>query len=160
MGIWERLGNVIKSYLSDDDYGTSGEKTSFGRSGSGRSDPGENSRADPDLDAAYEELNDFLRGKDTSRKDTSEKDRDGKAAGEKIRPVPKELREDFAELGLEPEASARECKESYKKLLKMYHPDRHAGNLEAVKMATEKTARVNVAYDRIEKWFRTGDTST
>jgi len=143
MGIWERLGNVIKSYLSDDDYGTLREKS--------RADP-EWKIHDSDLDAAYEELNDYLRGGSAPKKSG-----DRKSAGEQVRPVPKELREDFAELGLRPEASAQECKESYKKILKMYHPDRHAGNPEAVKMATEKTARVNVAYDRIERWFRTGE---
>ena len=148
MGIWERLGNVIKSYLSDDDNGTSG------RTAAGGYGPGEytrNNRGDPDYDAAYEELDDFLRG------DTREKGKGGgKAGGEHVRPVPAELRADFAELGVTPEASAKECKEAYKKLLKMYHPDRHAGNPQAVKIATEKSARVNAAYDRLEKWFREG----
>jgi hypothetical protein len=48
MGIWNRLGNVVKNYLNDD-YG----KTQWRRSSGGG--------ADPDLDAAYEELNDFLK---------------------------------------------------------------------------------------------------
>ena len=52
MGIWERLGNVIKSYVSD------GEGKTFKRDTPG---------ADPDLKAAYEELDDFLRGDDKKK---------------------------------------------------------------------------------------------
>ena len=137
MGIWERLGNVIKSYLNDEEPI---RKSPYGAARHG----------DPDLDAAYEELDDFLRGKDTQGKGG-----DGRrAAGESARPVPPELRQDFAELGLTPQASARECKEAYKKLLKIHHPDRHAKHQGNMKKATEKTARVNAAYRRIEEWFQ------
>jgi curved DNA-binding protein CbpA len=45
-----------------------------------------------------------------------------------------------------------ECKAAYKKLLKLHHPDRHAGHTGNMKKATEKSARINAAYDRIEKW--------
>ena len=145
MGIWERLGNVIKSYLSDDDYGADGHNSREQR---------RNSRGDPDLDAAFEELNDFLGGKEDSGKARDSGKETGSAAGERIRPVPAEIRKDFAELGLSPGASAAECKDAYKKILKMYHPDRHTKNPEAMKEATEKTARINAAYDRLEKWFR------
>ena len=129
MGIWGRLGNVIKNYLSDN----------YDRS-AGSESGGSSSHRDPDLDAAYEELDDFLRG--------------NKAAGERVRPVPEELKKDFAELDIAPGAPAGECKAAYKKLLKMHHPDRHAGDAEAMKKATEKTARVNAAYRRLENWFK------
>jgi len=122
MGIWERLENVIKSYTNYGGY------------------------EDPDLSAAYEELDDFLRqGKDTSGEQTRPKPR------EKM--VPTELLEDFAELGLPPEASMAECKAAYKKLLKIHHPDRHNADPETMKKATEKTARVNAAYQRLENWL-------
>jgi len=149
MGIWERLGNVIKSYLNDNDDSS----TRYG--GNSSSDREWNTR-DNDLDAAYEELDEFLRGGGAPREEGRGT---GTGAAEHVRPVPEELRADFAELGLGPGASAKECKDTYKKLLKMYHPDRHAGNAEAVKIATEKTARVNTAYDRLEKWFRDTGTS-
>jgi DnaJ-domain-containing protein 1 len=137
MGIWGRLGNVLKSYL--DDIGHDPLRKSTRRSG------------DPDLDAAYEELDEFLRGGSSSRSDSG-----GETTEERRRPVPVELRKDFAELGLSPDASAKECKAAYKKLLKAHHPDRHTGNPENVKKATEKSASVNAAYDRIEKWFQSG----
>jgi DnaJ-domain-containing protein 1 len=148
MGLWERLESVIKSYVND-----SGEKISGNRQGGRQGFTGRN---DPDFDAAYEELNDFL-GADKQEKNKS---RDGFAGGageetgKKPRPVPEEIRRDFAELGLSPESTAEQCKEVYKKLLKIHHPDRHAGHEGNMNKATEKSARVNAAYDRLEKWFR------
>ena len=138
MGIWERLGNVIKSYINDED-----EKVFKGSPRSGHSDP--------DLDAAYEELDDFL-----GKKDGKEKAWEDLGAGEKkqeTRKVPEELKADFAELGLPPDATAEQCKEAYKKLLKIHHPDRHANHEGNMKKATEKATRVNAAYERIMRWF-------
>jgi DnaJ-domain-containing protein 1 len=140
MGIWDRLGSVIKSYIND------GNDAVFTRDGSKR-------QGDPDFNAAYEELDDFLKGNDSKGKSKLWDDEKEKAT-EKKRPVPEELRRDFAELGLSPEASAEECKDAYKKLLKKHHPDRYANHEENMKKATEKTARVNAAYDRLEAWFR------
>ena len=140
MGIWDRLESVIKSYFNDSNDAV------FTGSGSGR-------HGDPDLNAAYEELDDFLKGNDSKDKSKAWADEKEKPA-EKKRPVPEEIRQDFAELGLTPEASAEECKEAYKRLLKIHHPDRHANHEGNLKKATEKTARVNAAYDRLEAWFR------
>ena len=124
MGIWERLENIIKSHLNE------------GNDRSYRKSPYR--RYDPDLENAYEELDDFLSGKNS---------------GEKDRPVPEELRKDFAELGLKPDASMEECREAYKRLLKIHHPDRHAKHEGNMRKATAKTARVNASYERLEKWF-------
>jgi DnaJ-domain-containing protein 1 len=176
MGILDRLGNVIKSYLLDDEEKVFG-KTSVKSRGSG----------DPDLDAAMDELNDFLgkgpkagytrteysyteyrntrEGAQYSRTEYSRTEYSGKGAGKtgkaggnggnSASATGEELKADFAELGLSPDASAEECKTAYKKLLKIHHPDRHAGHAANMKKATEKTTRINAAYDRIEKW-RTG----
>lgn len=144
MGIRDRLENVIKSYLNDDT-----EKV-FRKSSQTR-------YSDPDLNAAYEELNDYLGGGDGRKKpgdSSTEKKTEKETAGKQKRPVPEELKKDFAELGLSPDAQADECKSAYKKLLKLHHPDRHSGDPEKIKKATEKTARVNAAYDHLERWFR------
>jgi DnaJ-domain-containing protein 1 len=153
MGIMDRLGNVIKSYLNNEDERifSSGSKE-------------RRSSRDPDLDAAFDELNDFL-NKDTAQKGpdawsdnfdkaagTSGQDAGAKRRNEAFRSIPEELRADFAELGVTFGASEAECKEAYKKLLKIHHPDRHAGHEGNMKKATEKTARINAAYDRIGKW--------
>jgi DnaJ-domain-containing protein 1 len=142
MGIWDRLESLLKSYLND------GRETVFTRGGDGR-------HSDPDVDAAYEELDDFLKGNGGKDKEKSKIwDDEKEKPKEKKRPVTEEIRRDFAELGLTPEASAEECKEAYKKLLKIHHPDRHANHEGNLKKATEKTARVNASYDRLEVWFR------
>jgi len=140
MGIWDRLGSVIKSYVNDE------REKVFGKTGARRHN-------DPDLNDAYEELDDFLRGKEASSSFT-EKSGNEAEKQKKARPVPDPVRQDFAELGLTPDATAEECKETYKKLLKIHHPDRHAKHDENMKKATDKAARVNAAYDRLVVWFR------
>jgi DnaJ-domain-containing protein 1 len=158
MGIIDRLGNVIRSYLNDDEG--SGEP--------GRVFHRENRRAeDPDLRAAYAELDEFLQGK--IRKDEDGAGREaGEGAGESKREgsgegragrktaarntPPESLRSDFAELGLPFGAGKEECRAAYKRLLKLHHPDRHAGRQGNIAKATKKTARINAAYDRIKTW--------
>jgi DnaJ-domain-containing protein 1 len=134
MGIWNRLGNVIKSYLNDDESAFLGRGADHYASG------------DPDLDAAFEELNDYLKGKTANS---------GRNRNQAVKLPPDSLRPDFAELEVAFGASSEECKAAYKRLLKICHPDRHATHADNFKKATERTARLNAAYDRIEKW-RTG----
>ncbi|GHV94147.1 hypothetical protein AGMMS50293_04670 [Spirochaetia bacterium] len=152
MGIWGRLGNVIKSYLNDEDARV------FRNSE-------HNHSADPDFDAAFDELNDYLNhdrttgtanfGSGASGNGTADDAGGYSQAGydnHNAKPIPEELRPDFAELGIPFGSSAQECKAAYKQLLKIHHPDRHAGHEGNFRKATEKTSRINAAYDRIEKW--------
>ena len=136
MSILDRLGTVIKSYLGDTEIPWKREEPSH--------------RRDPDFDAAYEELDDFLKGKNGKESRQSEK----QASEKRTKPLTDEIRGDFAELGLKPDATAEECKEAFKKLLKIHHPDRHAMHGENLKKATEKTTRINAAYKRLSEWFR------
>ncbi|MDR0909704.1 MAG: J domain-containing protein [Spirochaetaceae bacterium] len=133
MGILDRLGDVIKSYLNDerDEYRPS--------------------HHDPDLADAFAELDDFLN--DKSSRGGAEARRTDYSSYSKPRVPPESLRGDFVELGVPFGASVEVCKDAYKALLKRHHPDRHAGNLANQKMATEKSARVNAAYDRIVAWY-------
>ena len=140
MGIWDRLGTVIKSYLND-------TETEYPKGGSGR---GFRSSADPDLNAAFEELNDYLN--QDSSKNTYKKSPARERPSRPTKPPPEELRSDFLELGVPFGAPADECKAAYKKLLKIHHPDRHASHAGNFKKATDRTARINAAWDRIEKW--------
>ena len=154
MGIFDRLGDVLKSYLNDEDSRV------IGKHSAGNSDYPGGRRRDPDLEAAFEELDEFLNPRKTGA--SFKNDADGSegayrktAAGGGQ--VPESLRPDFAELGLPLGASAEDCKTAYKKLLKLHHPDRHAGHAGNMKKATEKSARINAAFDRIEKWRQTGE---
>jgi DnaJ-domain-containing protein 1 len=147
MGIWSRLGTVIKSYLDDQGaklFGADEKSGSFSRS------------ADPDLDAAFDELNDYLNRNGPKGSDTRGREERNNSARGGAKPPPEELRPDFAELGVPFGAAADECKAAYKRLLKIHHPDRHAGHEGNFKKATEKSARINAAWDRIEKWRKSG----
>ena len=143
MSIWARLGNVINNYINE--FG--GQTSSQFRGSSG---------GDPDLDAAYEELDDFLNHKETF---SGAKGRTGdtrkSSASDRVKLPPEELRADFECLGVSFGADAETCKLAYKKLLKIHHPDRHAGHAGNFKKATERSAKINAAWDRIDKWHRT-----
>jgi len=145
MSLFERLGNVINSYLND-----FGEQTSQSfRSGS------RSSGNDPDFDAAYEELNDFLNNKDTQNKSWNDNRywQDPQQSKQRDKTfIPEELRADFECLGVPFGADNETCKAAYKKLLKIHHPDRHAGHDGNFKKATAISAKINAAWDRIEKW--------
>jgi len=144
MGLMDRLGSVIKSYLSDfgsDPFGGSSPRGRFERKNS-----------DPDIDAAYEELDEFL-NKDKKEKQPGQAEQ-AEQGEQKGRPVPKELFPDFAELGLSHEATFEQCKSAYKELLKIHHPDKHSTHPDNMKKATEKSARVNAAYRRLENWYK------
>jgi len=141
MSFWNRLESVISSYFNDADR----EISRLFRSG------------DPDLNAAYEELDEYLNKKDDGKKydEYSWKDTGGTAsASANVKLPPQELRADFECLGVPFGADAETCKAAYKKLLKIHHPDKHAGHEGNFKKATEKTAKINAAWDRIEKWRR------
>ena len=143
MGIWNRLGNVLKSYVND------GADRVF-------NDHKPRHSVDDDFNAAYEELEDYLKGDKTEHTRESGRTFSKKETPSGRRAVPSELKRDFVELGLNSRASEDECKEAYKKLLKIHHPDRHGGNPELMKKATEKTARINASYDRLVTWFKAG----
>jgi DnaJ-domain-containing protein 1 len=155
MGIWSRLESVINSYFNG-----FGEQTSSRLRSSG----------DPDVDAAYDELNDFLNGED-SRREKNRSDNEGfytwrdaqetrgGSTGTKAKMPPEELKADFELLGVPFGADEETCKTAYKKLLKIHHPDRHAGHEGNYKKATEKSAKINAAFDRIEKWRAGGNGS-
>lgn len=55
-------------------------------------------------------------------------------------------------LGVNPEAEEEEIKAAYKRMAKQYHPDRvaHLGE-EYARLATEKFAQINAAYDAIRR---------
>jgi len=145
MGIFSQLGKVINSYLNDFESDTKSRLKSSSSY----------NRGDPDLDAAYEELDDYLNRREprSSQRDQKFEWQDKKPAGKKL--PPEELRADFEILEVPFGADDDTCKAAYKKLLKIHHPDRHAGHEGNYKKATEKSAKINAAVDRIEKWRKT-----
>ena len=173
MGIWDRLGSVINSYFNDFGDRTNRQfRSSVGSSG------------DPDVDAAFEELNDYLNGKKAgeenkrseyrwsddstgtnagasgSARGSSSRNSSRSARGDSSNMPPEELRDDFEKLGVPFDADEETCKAAYKKLMKIHHPDRHTGHEGNFKKATERSARINAAWDRIEKWRKSSSTGT
>lgn len=128
------------------------------------------SSGDADLDAAMAELDDYL---DTSKTETERREaqaarerqeaerraREGAARGSGGRTgfayggeTRTAVEEAYRYLGLAPYVAFPEVKAAYKKLLLKYHPDRNAGTPEALKRATETSARINAAYQIIETY--------
>ena len=133
VSIRHRLGRIINSYIND--------KVPASRKDS------HTQSMDKDYEDAYEELEQFLNNEPEKKTDANHNKRSAPS-------VPREIAEDLAELGLPPDADENQCKEAYKKLLKIHHPDRHAGHPGNMEKATKKTARINVSYDRLEKWYK------
>jgi len=148
MGIFERLGTVINSYMND--FGSQTNRGFYSNQG--------RKSGDPDLDAAYDELNDFLSGNtDNRRSGSSDNNYFWKSQGDRQPETlpPEEILADYKFLGLPHDADDETCKAQYKKLLKIHHPDRHAGHEANYKKATEMSAKINAAWDRIEKYRKT-----
>ncbi len=58
-----------------------------------------------------------------------------------------ERRRWYRTLELSPGAGVEDVRKAYRRLLKVYHPDRHASNPEKYRAATEVTRRITEAHD-------------
>lgn len=64
------------------------------------------------------------------------------------------IAEYYKRLDLPYGADADEVKSAYRKLMRKYHPDRHAGNPKKQKAATELTMRVTQAYNELTDYLK------
>jgi DnaJ-domain-containing protein 1 len=129
----------------------------FGDAGSSERPAGSGSSsrpADPDLAAAWDELNGFL-GEDASGGRSRESTRGSARPGS----PPESLRADYANLEVPFGADGETVRRSYKRLVLHYHPDRHGGDPEKLRVATEITKKVNESFERIRTFQerRTGE---
>jgi len=127
MGVLDGLAGLLKSLFSDTGAaGPSGPQGSRGYS-------------DPDVTEAMEELDEYLKTGRTAKN------------GRRREPPfpPEELRQDYANLEIPFGAGIEEVKASYKKLVLRYHPDKHAGDPEKLRIATEITKKINESFERI-----------
>jgi len=137
---FDRLGHLLRSLLEGDS------------STAGYYDP-----KDPDMRAAIEELDEYLKGGGISdepeprfyRHRTDSQERQARAEG-----VGEALREDYATLEVAFAAPLSEVRKSYKRLLHKYHPDRFSREAEKQALATEVTQRLNEAFARIEGQYK------
>ncbi len=129
---FDRLGELLHSFL-----GTGSAQSAYYQGN------------DPDLQAAWEELDDYLKTGRTRKKASFQRryDRFRTAAGLKD----DSLRRDYANLEVPFGAPFEEIKSSYKELLKRYHPDHFALDPEKQHMATQITQKINESYQKIRK---------
>jgi len=110
---------------------------------------------DPDWQEAWQELDDYLKtGRRTEGPRFDERARTGEQARRGWEPSAAEesLRQDYANLELPFASPLAEVKQSYKRLLRKYHPDRFASDAEKQRLATEITQRINGSYRRIRQY--------
>ncbi len=137
---FDRLGRLLRSLLEGDS------------STAGYYDP-----KNPDMRAAIEELDEYLKGGGISdepepgfyrhRKDSQE--RQARAEG-----VDEGLRRDYATIEVAFAAPLSEVRKSYKRLLHKYHPDRFNQEADKQALATEVTQSLNEAFARIEGQYK------
>lgn len=109
-------------------------------------------RADTLYSEAWEELEEYLRTGESrfrsSDQGFSERGSAGRtAADHRLRPAA--AAQDYRNLELEPGADFLTVKQSYRRMMLTYHPDRYAGDPERQRVATEISAKLNASFTRI-----------
>jgi len=152
-GFIDRLAELLKSLFGSEERTTTSQRP-----------------IDPDVQAAWEELDEYMRtgssgqsGRSTSggsagrsagagRSEGSGRSAGGAQGGAKSpRRVDESLRQDYANLEVPFEASAEEVRASYKRLMLKYHPDKYPGDPEKQKIALEIAKKINQSFERIRR---------
>ena len=141
--LFDRLGDLLRTVLGGDGPGAV-------TGGAQRRRPLHTD--DPDLAAAWEELESFLESDEqpAGHGPSSASDRTGAGAAH----PPDPLRADYATLGVAFEAPLSDVKRAYKRLMQAHHPDRFAHDPARQAAATRTAARINAAFARIERAAR------
>lgn len=155
MSIWDRLGRIARAELNNlqDKLRDSMDRDEDQDVADAEDDL-------PDLDPEpADEVDDdpspYKRQRKKRRKrkgpeDETEADRAWRGSGDTW---PREIREAYAALEL-PLGSDREAvKAGYRKMLRRYHPDKHAGDPERERLANEVTRRLREAYEKLDKYL-------
>jgi len=130
---FDALGDMLKSLLAGDS--------------SSSSSPRGAAYADPDMQAAWDELNEYL-----EEDDFQAGDRDASRGQYRDPFLDRErepLRQDYANLEVRFAAPFAEVRKSYKLLMQRYHPDRNADDPEKMRLANEIAKKINASYRRI-----------
>jgi len=150
--IFDRLETLFKSIL----HGDQADKPA---------QPPHSSRPDDDFSAAMDELDAFLNDDKAAqerlrREQTAREEARRRASGQTgshSAGPPAKLLAACHVLGIRPDQSLPEAKKAWKDLIKQHHPDKHAGNDEAFRKATNTCARINDAYRIVETWHEKGN---
>ena len=134
-GFIDRLADLLRTLL-----GNGGSS----RRGSSGSKAG-NTYGDPDFRDAWEELDEYMRGGSGARTSRTER----QETRRRQPPVDESLRQDYAILEVPFGAGIETVRKSYKSLMLRYHPDKHAGDPEELRIALEITKKINESFERI-----------
>jgi hypothetical protein len=141
-GFIDKLADLLRSVLGD------GDTPQNGASGAGGS-PRNARYADPDLQEAWQELDDFMRT-------GTDKEPPREAGARTRKPVDESLRQDYANLEVPFGADIDTVRASYKRLIMRYHPDKQAGDAEKQRVALEITKKINESFERIRSRHEPG----
>ncbi|MFW5688102.1 MAG: J domain-containing protein [Spirochaetota bacterium] len=137
MDIFDRLGNLIRAIIDDEEAGSS-SGASF---------------RDPDEAAAWEELERYMKseaGDAGFAGGATGPDPFARSAGSSM---PDSLRRDFRNLEVPVGAPMEDVRKAYKRLVTSYHPDRHSSDPDKLRTATEITKKLNQSYQRIRLYY-------
>ncbi|MBU8912942.1 MAG: J domain-containing protein [Spirochaetales bacterium] len=139
MDIFDRLGNLIRTILDDDLSGdNAGPAIRAGTS----------HHNDPDMREAWDELENYMSEDQPSGKRAS-----GPSFGSESAGLPEALRKDFGNLEVPFGAPPGDVRQSYKRLMTAFHPDRHSTDPDRFRTATEVTKKLNQSYERIQSHY-------
>ena len=140
-GFIDRLAELLKSLFGSEERSTTSQRP-----------------IDPDVQAAWEELDEYMRtgssgqsGRSTSGGSAGRSAGGAQGGAKSPRRVDESLRQDYANLEVPFEASAEEVRASYKRLMLKYHPDKYPGDPEKQKIALEIAKKINQSFERIRR---------
>ncbi len=139
----DRLAEFLRSILGSDDQPSAGAGQQSRRTS-----------VDPDLQDAWDELNDYMNaGREGDQAGPGSAGRGGAGGrggtGTRRRPPDESLRQDYANLEVPFGADMDTVRRSYKSLILRYHPDKHGRNPEEQRVALEITKKINESFERI-----------
>lgn len=147
---FDDLGEFVKSIFNGSIFSSSGK-----------------TYTDPDMQEAMEELDEYLNeGKEKTNRTgynshSSQRNysnyKNYKSTGNYHTKPDSELdslKQDFANLEVPFGSPLKKVKEAYKKLLRQYHPDKHADDPEKLQIATEITKKINASFHKIKAYYK------
>ena len=142
--LFDRLGDLLRTVLGGDGTATA----------AGRQSRRPLHTDDPDLAAAWEELEGFLDGEDGAADSAASSASSGAGTGAHAEQPSDALRNAYATLGVAVGAPMSDVKRAYKRQMQAHHPDRFVHDPKLQAAATRKAAQLNAAYAHIEEATR------
>ena len=146
--LFDRLGDLLRTVLGGDATTSTGRRQGRPRHAD-----------DPDLAAAWDELDAFLEddaaAPSAAGGGPGRGPRDAGGASAATADPREHLRPDYATLEVAFGAPMSDVKRAYKRMMQAHHPDRFAHDPGRQATATRKAIRINAAYSRIERASRT-----